>query len=185
MSTQRRLPPLDPATLTAEQRPVYERIAAMHGGQVRGPWAVALRVPAVADHVHALYERLCRETKLGQRLFELMVLVVARRWSSQFEWHTHERYAREGGISEAAIEALRHRQTPAFEQEDERLVYDVVRELSETTQLSAATYERARAHFGDELVVELIAATGLYTMVAMMLNAFDVPIPETATPLPA
>jgi 4-carboxymuconolactone decarboxylase len=175
-----RLPDLDPAALTPEQKRVYDVVAAAHTGHVRGPWAIALRIPEVLDHSHELYERLCRNTKLGLRLFELMVLVVARHWTSQFEWHTHEKYALEGGITPQAIDAIRLRRTPVFEREDEQLVYDVVTELSESKTLSAQTYERAYAFFGEELLVELIAATGLYTMVAMMLNAFDAPIPEGA-----
>ena len=38
-----RLPDLDPATLSAEQKRVYDRMAAQHTGHVRGPWAIALR----------------------------------------------------------------------------------------------------------------------------------------------
>ena len=62
-------------------------------------------------------------------------------------------------------------------------MYDTVIELSQTTQLSAHSYERARAFFGEDLLVELISAAGLYTMIAMLLNAFDAPIPATAEPL--
>ena len=175
-----RLDELDPARLTPEQKAVYDTIAPQHTGHVRGPWAVALRVPEVAAHAHALYERLCVDTKLGKRLFELMVLTVARQWTSQFEWHTHEKYAREFGISDAAIEAIRTGAVPHFERADEQIVYDVVTELSATKALGADTYARALAAFGEELLVELISAAGLYTMVAMMLNAFDVPVPATS-----
>lgn len=175
-----RLPDLDPATLTPAQKAAYDEVAAAHTGHVRGPWAIALRIPEVLHHSHELYERLCRDTKLGLRLFELMVLVVARHWTSQFEWHTHEKYALEGGITPEAIDAIRHRRVPDFEREDEQLVYDVVTELSESKALSAETYARAYAYFGEELLVELISAAGLYTMVAMMLNAFDAPIPDSA-----
>jgi len=174
-----RLPDLDPTALTPEQKRVYEEVAAAHTGHVRGPWAIALRIPEVLHHSHELYERLCRNTKLGLRLFELMVLVVAREWTSQFEWHTHEKYALEGGITPEVIDAIRHRRKPAFEREDEQLVYDVVTELSESKALSAATYGRARDYFGEDLLVELISAAGLYTMVAMMLNAFEAPVPDT------
>jgi 4-carboxymuconolactone decarboxylase len=178
-----RLDELDPSALSAEQARIYQHIAALHTGHVRGPWAVTMRIPELAEHAHALYERLCRDTKLGKRLFELMVLIVARHWSSQFEWHTHEKYARQFGISDAAIEAIYTGGLPVFEKEDEQLVYDVVTELSQTKTLSAPTYARAQNFFGDDLLVELISAAGLYTMVAMLLNAFDVPVPATARTL--
>lgn len=178
-----RLPAFDVAGASPEQRRIYERIAAAHGGNVRGPWLVALRVPEVAEQAHALYERLCRETKVGKRLFELMVIVVARRWTSQFEWFAHERQAREHGVAEDVIAAIRDGREPPLTRDDERLVYEVTTELSATTRLSDATYARAQAALGDELLVELIAGIGFYTMIAMLLNAFDVAVPGGAQPL--
>ncbi len=81
------------------------------------------------------------------------------------------------------IEAIRHNRVPHFEREDEQIVYDTVIELEQTTQLGTQSYERARAFFGEDLLVELISAAGLYTMIAMLLNAFNAPIPATAEPL--
>lgn len=175
-----RLPALDPAALTPAQQRVYGDIAAAHGGNVRGPWAIALRVPEVADHSHQLYERLARDSKLGQRLYELIVLVVARDWNAQFAWHTHEKNALAAGLAPAVVDAIRERRTPQFDHEDERIVYDTVTELSASRALDEASYARARAFFGDDLLVEVISVAGLYTMIAMMLNAFDAPIPAGA-----
>jgi 4-carboxymuconolactone decarboxylase len=177
-----RLSQLDRATLTAEQQRIYDHIEQAHG-KVRGPWAVELRVPEVAEHMHALYERLCVRTALGKRLFELMVILVARHWTSQFEWYAHARLAREAGLSQAAVDAVRERRRPEFERDDERLVYDIVTEIHETRTLSEGTYRRALAALGETLLVELICAMGTYTSLAIQLNAFDVPIPDDATPL--
>ena len=175
-----RLPDLDLTTLTPEQRRVHAEIGAAHRGNVRGPWAIALRIPEVADHAHELYERLAHHTKLGPRLYELTVLVVARHWTSQFEWNTHEQNALAAGVTPAIVDALRERRVPPFEQDDERLIYDTVNELLATHALAPASYERAHAFFGEDLLVELISVAGLYTMIALLLNAFDAPIPAGA-----
>jgi 4-carboxymuconolactone decarboxylase len=175
-----RLPALDPAALTPEGRNVYDYIAAAHTGNVRGPWAIGLRVPEVADHMHRLYDRLARDSKLGQRLYELVVIVIARHWTAQFAWQTHEKNALAAGLAPAVVDAIRERRAPEFEREDERVVYDTVTELSTSHQLSDAAYARAHAFFGDDLLVELISVAGLYTMVSMLLNAFDAPIPAGA-----
>lgn len=177
-----RLSPLDPATLGAQGRRVYDHIEQAHG-VVRGPWAVELRVPEVAEHMHALYERLCVHTTLGKRLFELMVILVARHWTCQFEWYAHSRLAREAGLSEAVVEAVRAKRRPDFERDDERLVYDVVTEMHETRTLSEVTYRRAVAELGEAHLVELICGMGTYTSLAIQLNAFDVSIPADGTPL--
>jgi 4-carboxymuconolactone decarboxylase len=49
--------------------------------------------------------------------------------------------------------------------------------------LSDASYRRALDFFGLDLLVELITATGFYTLVAMMLNAFEVDTPDGSQPL--
>lgn len=175
-----RLPALDPAALTPDQRRVYDYVAEAHGGNVRGPWALALRVPEVTEYMHRIYDRIARDSKLGQRLYELIVLIVARQWSAQFAWQTHEKNALTAGLAPAIIDAIRDRRTPQFEHEDERVTYDTVTELAMSRQLSEASYQRAQAFFGDDLLVELISVAGLYTMIAMLLNAFDAPIPAGA-----
>ena len=155
---------------------MYGDIAAAHTGNVRGPWAIALRVPEVADHLHQLYERVARDSTLGQRLYELIVIVIARQWTAQFAWQTHEKNAIAAGVAAATVDAIRERRRPQFQHEDERLVYDTVTELATSHQLSEASYARAQAFFGDDRLVEVISVAGLYTMIAMLLNAFDAPI---------
>jgi len=96
----------------------------------------------------------------------------------------HADHGRKAGLTDDVIEALRIKQKPNFKRDDERLVYDIVTELSESKRLSDATYKRALDFFGLDLLVELITATGFYTLVAMMLNAFDVDTPDGSKPLP-
>jgi 4-carboxymuconolactone decarboxylase len=175
-----RLPIIEPAALSPEQRRIYDHIAAAHGGEVRGPWAIELRVPEVAEHMHALYDRLCVHPAIGKRLFELMVIIVARHWISQFEWFAHERLARANGISDAVIDAIREQRTPSFEHADEQLVYDVVTELNQTKGLGTTTYARALEALGENGLVELVSGIGTYTSIAIALNAFDVETPPGA-----
>jgi 4-carboxymuconolactone decarboxylase len=178
-----RLADLNADRLEPDQRRVYDEIAAAHRGEVRGPWPVQLRIPEVAHHVHALYERLCVNSKVGRRLFELMVLIVARHWSSQFEWFAHESQGLKAGLSPEVIEAIRDRRVPDFIRDDERLVFDIITELNTTHTLSQKTYDRSVAALGEDHLVELVTGAGVYTMIAMQLNAFDVSIPKTARPL--
>ncbi len=178
-----RVEDLKPEALTAEQKAIHDRIAGTRGGVVRGPFAIWLRHPAIADAADRLGSTL-RRCSLDQRLFELMVLVVARHYSAQYEWFAHERHAREVGVDPAVIEAIRERRKPDFARDDERLVYDLVTEMNETRTLSQPTYDRGLAALGLDKLIELITALGFYTMVAIMLNGFDAPVPGGARPLP-
>jgi 4-carboxymuconolactone decarboxylase len=56
--------------------------------------------------------------------------------------------------------------------------------MNETHTLSQPTYDRAVAALGLDLVIELITSIGFYTMVAIMLNGFDAPVPGGERPLP-
>jgi 4-carboxymuconolactone decarboxylase len=178
-----RVQDLKPETLTPEQKAIHDRIAGSRGGTVRGPFAIWLRNPKLADAADKFGTTL-RNGELDQRLFEIMVLVVARHWSAQYEWFAHERHARECDISPDVIEAIRHRRTPTFDRDDERLVYELVTEMNETRTLSQATYDGAVAMLGLDHVIELITSLGFYTMVAIMLNGFDAPVPGGERPLP-
>ncbi len=48
--------------------------------------------------------------------------------------------------------------------------------------MSEETHRRVRERFGVVGVVELTALIGYYTMVAMTLNAHEIPLPDGATP---
>jgi len=169
--------------LTPEQRAVHDRIAGSRGGVVRGPFAIWLRNPALADAADKLGTTL-RKGKLDVRLFELMVLVIARHWTAQYEWFAHAKHAPKAGLSADVVEAIRNGRKPTFARDDERLIYALVTEMNETRTLSQPTYDRAVAMLGLDLVIELITSIGFYTMVAIMLNGFDAPVPGGERPLP-
>jgi 4-carboxymuconolactone decarboxylase len=175
---------LKPEELSPEQRRVHDEIAGPRGGSVRGPFAVWLRTPRIADAANRLGNAIRVEGKLDKRLFELAILVIARHWNAQYEWFVHEKDALAAGVSSGVIEAIRHRRIPDFARPDEELVYDIVNELHQIRTISQASYDRAVAALGIDLFIELITTVGFYTTAAMMINAFDAPVPGNARPLP-
>ena len=124
-------------------------------------------------------------TTLHRGLIELGILVTARFWRSNVEWVSHERMARDNGISDAVIADVFEGRRPATGSPEELLVYDVSKSLHETHELSQALYDSAVATFGEQGLIELIMAIGFYTFVSMTLNAFDIPTGEgEPTPFP-
>ena len=179
-----RVPELQLDKLSAEQKRVHDEIAKrVRGGHVRGPFAALLNAPGVANGAILTYSAF-RDSKIDKRLFELMILVVARAFTAQYEWFAHARHAIEAGISTEAVEAIRQHRTPTLTRDDEQMVYDVVTEFVATRSLSQPSYDRVLAALGLEQTVELIAGTGFYVMIAMTLNAFDVAVPGGEKPLP-
>ena len=109
-----RLPVPAPAKMSAEQRTIHDRVASDPCGAVRGPLALWLHRPQLADKAQAL-GRYCRyETCLPPRLSELAILTTARIWAAAYEWQAHLQPARDVGLSEEAIMALGEDTTPTF-----------------------------------------------------------------------
>ena len=179
-----RVPDLQPGEMNDYQKRVFDEIAGPRGGTVRGPFAIWLRLPEVADKANQLGNQLRSKSNLEARLFELMVLVIARHWGAQYEWWAHEKHARTEGVPHEVIEAIRHRKVPVLARADEHVIYDLTTELCESKKLGDATYKRALDALGLNLLIETITAASFYTMVAMMLNAFDAPVPTGEQPLP-
>lgn len=167
-----RLPVIDPDKLSARQRQMYDETIRVRG-QVRGPFAIWLNSPDLCDLTLQTQDWFQKKSELPSRLLELAILVMARKASAQFAWAVHEKRGLENGLTRDVVDAIRDRITPNFAQDDERLVYDLACELSETQTLSPKAYERGRAFFGIPVLVELVSLVGFYVMVAMVLNTFE------------
>ena len=61
-------------------------------------------------------------------------------------------------------------------------MYQYAIELNRFKSVSDATYSKFLARFGERTVVELTALVGYYTIVAMTLNAHEIPLPEGVAP---
>lgn len=178
-----RVPDLDPATLSPEQRRVYDAIMSGPRGVVQGPLRIWLESAGLADKAQAL-GAFCRfGTSLAPRLSELAILVTGAHWKAGFEWHVHAPIGVKAGLDSAAVEAIRTGAPPQFAAADEAVVYDFARELLTTHAVSPATYGRATAVLGVKGTVELVGILGYYGLISMTIKAFEVPVPK-GTPEP-
>jgi 4-carboxymuconolactone decarboxylase len=169
--------------MTPEQRRVYDAVVSGPRGKVEGPLRAALHRPELADKWQQFGAALRYGTTLAPRLSELAILITARAWDSQFEWYAHEPHAARAGLGAEVIAAVRAGERPRFVNPDEESIYDYVTEIQRDHAVSEATYRRALELFDVVGVVELTALTGYYSMVAMTLNAHEIPLPP-GTPLP-
>lgn len=166
--------------LTPDQRRVVDGILGRRGGRIPGPFRLSLHCPAITEAWHPLGETLRLKSGFPLRLSELTILLAARSWDCDYVFNSHAPIAIEGGLSKAAVEALRKDTRPAFDRDDEAAIYDYCTELFERHAVSGRTYARARELFGVPGVVELTALFGYYTMVAMTILAHEMPVPEDA-----
>lgn len=177
-----RIPLPTPDTMTDDQKRVYEKIVSGPRGRLVGPLRAALHSPELAERWQALGALLRFGTSLAPRVSELAIVVTARRWNSQIEWHIHAQAARAAGISDAVLDAIQARETPVFDNADDAVVYEFARQIQETGQVEPDLYAQAVARWDAVGVVELTAVIGYYTMVSMTLNAHEIPMPDDAPP---
>jgi 4-carboxymuconolactone decarboxylase len=175
-----RLPDIDPASLTTEQRRVYRAILAGPRGVVQGPLRVWVNSPGLADTAQAL-GAFCRYgTSLPARLSELAIVTTGAHWKAGFEWAVHAPIAVASGIDPEALEAIRTGRAPHFERPDERAVYRFASELLRNRHVSDETYRAAIESLGQLGVVDLVGVLGYYGLISMTIKAFEVPLPEGA-----
>jgi 4-carboxymuconolactone decarboxylase len=167
--------------MTPEQSRVHDAIASGPRGSVRGPLAMWLHQPEFAARAQALGEYCRYHTSLPKRLSELAILITAREWSAEYEWMAHRQFARDAGVSEAVIEAIRTHQTPALDMA-EQVVYDIARTMYRDRRLDDALFGRGVAALGEAGMVDLIGVLGYYALISMTINAFSVALPEGARP---
>jgi 4-carboxymuconolactone decarboxylase len=180
-----RLPDLRYEDMTAEQQRVHDEIAAGPRGRVEGPLRVWLHAPKLATHAQKLGAHARFQSLLPPELSEIAILVTAATWRSDFEWYAHARLAREAGIADSVIEAIRKGEEPSLADAKARAVHAVSRELHGTRALSDATYAAAEQALGRAALVDLIGILGYYTLVSMTLNVFEVPTPDGSKPFAA
>jgi 4-carboxymuconolactone decarboxylase len=172
----------DPDTMNPDQRRVYDKVIAGRRGKVQGPLRAALHNADLADRWQALGELLRYHTTLSTRQSELAILVTGRACRSPFEWYAHRLEAEKAGIEPAVIEAILADAMPAALSDADAVVVQVATELNAFNSVSDATYADALARLGERTLVELVALVGYYTMVAMTLNAHEIPLPEGVAP---
>jgi len=190
-SAEERFPVLSLDQLTPEQtRLVQSLLAGPRGGGAeptpqavtrlleRGPFNAWMRSPELGERLQKVGEYVRFNTSLPLRLNELAILITARHWTSQYEWHAHLPLAVKAGLDPKIAAQLAEGKRPSGMKEDEAVVYDFSTQLHRTRNVTDATYKRAVALFGEKGVMDLIGVNGYYTAVSMTLNVAQVPIPD-------
>lgn len=190
-----RLPTLQPAEFTEAQRTLFENITRGKRGQrsaadsflnpeggLRGPFNAMLYSPKLGDPCQQLGAAVRFESALPSQVRELAILTVAAHWQAQYEWWAHEKIAREEGLDEASIAGVKAGTLPDTTSPVLVSVYRFARELLDRRKVSDRQYGETVALLGESSVVELVMLLGYYTLIAMTLNVFEVPLPAGQTP---
>jgi 4-carboxymuconolactone decarboxylase len=175
---QGRLPTIPPDKYSDEQRKAAEEFQAARKVPVFGPFNPLMYSPQVMNQARAMGDYLRYNSAIGNTLSELVILITAREWNQDYEWHVHHAIALKVGIKPEIVDAIADGRRPTGMGEDEEIVYDFLSELHRNKRVSDRTFERAEKRFGKKGVVDLTAINGYYTLLAMEMNVARYEIPK-------
>jgi 4-carboxymuconolactone decarboxylase len=185
-----RLPPLNPAGLSPELRHVHDEIAGLMArsqprvvavdgdGALVGPFPAMLHFPQFGVPALSFQRALSIEARLPPRVREVAILTIGASFGARYELYAHEITAAELGMPPEHVALIAAGGTPATLSDEEAIAHDVARVLAEGRVLPTAIYARAIGLLGHDGVGELAFLIGGYCLIAILLNAFDVPVPD-------
>jgi len=181
--SERRFPELSPDVLTDEQRAVVDAIqSGPRGAGLRGPFNALLRSPQLCNLVQQVGAYVRFGSSIPAPLNELAICMAGRKWGAQYEFYAHRRIGIDAGLNPAILDAVAEGRRPEGMSGDETIVYEFAAELLGTGQVSDTKYQAAIDRFGERGVMDLVGGIGYYSLVSMILNVAQVPLPEGETP---
>jgi 4-carboxymuconolactone decarboxylase len=187
-----RLPLIPPDQLTAEQRPLYEDMkrgietsfkgfqAVGEDGALIGPWNPWLHFARFGAPSWELVKALSGAPTLPKPVREVAILVTGAHFHSGYELYAHVLVAEARGLPDERIATIVAGQRPVDLTREEAVAYDTASALVRGSTLPDLVYRQAVLTFGQEGAAELIYLVGLYCLVSVILNGFNVPVPESA-----
>ncbi len=155
--------------LAPAQQQAYDAVVASRG-KVSGPFTVLLHRPELASAVEAMGGYLRYLSPLDAMVREAVILSVATLLDCHFEQHAHEPIARDAGVDVDAIKSGRTNRL----RDDVRVAVEISRRLVIDHRIPDDLYERARTHWDEPALLDLIALVGYYQLLAAVLNGFEV-----------
>jgi 4-carboxymuconolactone decarboxylase len=185
-----RLPPIAPAKLTSEQRPLYENmkkgvsakydafITMREDGALLGPWSAWLQDPELGVAFWDVTDAMTRAKRIADSARQVAILVVGVRFHAAYEIYAHEAVARTvHKMSSGRLATLCSGGRPVDLDPQESAAFDVASALVNGGVLPEPTYRNALDVFGQKGLNELIYLVGHYCFVSITLNGFDIPVP--------
>lgn len=187
-----RVQPLPPDTLAPELRQVHDEIANLVGrsqgqvtmidaqGALTGPFPPLLHYPKFGIPALTFLRSLDTHATLDKAVREVAILTVGGAYGARFELYAHEIMAAAFGLSPEVIATLAAGGRPHGMTGQQAVAHDIARTLVTGHIVPDSTYRHAVHLLGRDGVAELFYLIGGYSLIATLLNGFDMPSPDHA-----
>jgi len=183
--TLSRLPPVTPSDLDEEGQKLLA--ARQNVNPAPGPGHIGIYNPKASEGTGALGRALGVPTgensRLGQRMYQLVVLITAREIDQQYEWSAHEPMGLRAGLEQSVIDVVKYDRDVKGLAEKDATVIQFLRTLLRDHKVSSELFAKQIQLFGRQNTVEIMQLMGDYFTVGTMMNAADQHLPATRQPL--
>jgi AhpD family alkylhydroperoxidase len=114
---------------------------------------------------HYMNSKACQ---LDRQTREMMILRVAIRKRSRYEWAQHVKAARKAGITDEVIHAI----ATGTATGRAGLLTQAVDELTDDSTLSDETYQALRQELDERQLISLVFLIGTYSLLSVVFGAF-------------
>lgn len=152
----------------------FDRIVRTRGC-VAGPFQVLLHSPDMADRLSTVGEYLLYNAVLSAPVKTLTWLIAAREYDCDFAWDACFPYAKEAGIQDSIIDAIRDRKPLVGLSQEQKLLTEFCYQLLKGNHhVSDTLYRETVDHFGIAATVQIAATIGYFLMLAFLANTFEI-----------
>jgi len=162
-----------PDELTGKARAIAEKIVDTRKS-LDGPFSVWMHAPEWAERVAHLGTLVRWEGTLDLRLRTLAALVTGRHFQAQYVWGIQGVIGAERGVARSTIEAIRDDRSDGIPPDDLQII-DFTRQLLRKNRVDEPLAAAVLARLGSDQYVQLTTCIGYYAMLAMTVNAAELP----------
>jgi 4-carboxymuconolactone decarboxylase len=164
-------------TLQGEEKRILDEMIARRERKPGGPYVPLLHHPELACHIERLGYYLKFEATLPRDVYQFVVLSIAARFNAEFEWADHEMPARQSGLPEDIIEALRTKNAGAITG-GYASVAEAMEHILGYRSIPDRLQQELTGMYGITGVIEIVILCGFYQLIGEVNASFDVPLPS-------
>lgn len=143
--------------------------------------------PELASRARVLGAGFLAHGQLPERDRELIIDRITGRHGAAHEWGLHATYyGPRVALTDVQLDSTvtGPHSAPQLWTDAELELFDAVDELCDTTDLTDTSWQRVRARYNDQQLLELIVLVGWYRTVASICNTLRLPQDSTSRPFP-
>ncbi len=172
-----RVPYVSRGDLPPDKQPIYDEIAGKRGG-VAHVFQALLNNPDATEVVAKVGEYVRYGSLLDPAIRETAILSTAREYNNDYEWAQHLPVAREVGVREQVIDAIRSGRAPMGLPAKEGVFAQAAKELVRERTLSDRTFQAVEHLLGPHQTIDLIVLVGYYSMLSQVISALGVELDD-------